>query len=79
MAPGPINDQVKQVLKLVDNKNNLYFQRWRKVQLAGEKPEALAEIDKYIADAEKAIDEARQPKLHHFELRPAVETPTAVR
>ena len=63
--------QSLQVLDLVFKKNNAYFERWRKVQLANGPAERLAELDKQIADFEAQIDAARKPKPHHFEINPA--------
>ena len=69
------------MLNLVFQKNNLFYQRWRSVQLFefpswAQKPEALgvqtaelARLDGQIAEAEAQIDAARKPKSHHFELR----------
>ncbi len=67
-TPGA--QQAKQVLDLVFKKNNVYFERWRKVQLANGAPERLAELDKQIADLESQIDAARQPKSVHFQIKP---------
>jgi len=78
---GPITKQAQEVLALVFQKNNLFYQRWRSVQLFefpswAQKPEALgvqtaelARLDGQIAEAEAQIDAARKPKSHHFELR----------
>jgi lysophospholipase L1-like esterase len=78
---GPITKQAREVLALVFQKNNIYFQRWRAVQLFefpdwAQKPEALgvqtaelARLDGQIAEAEAQIDTLRKPKSHHFELR----------
>ena len=66
----PGMQQAKQVLDLVFKKNNVYFDRWRNVQLANGKPERLAELDKQIADFEAQIDAARQPKTLSFQIKP---------
>jgi len=78
---GPITQQARQVLALVFHKNNVYFTRWRQVQLfafpdwaRGDQVESmrtaeLARLDKEIADVEAQIQTARQPKKHHFELK----------
>jgi len=83
MAPGPITEQAQHVLQLVFDKNNAYFNRWRTVQLFqlpdwanGPEVDAkrnaeIARRDRQIADLEAGIDAARQPKPHHFELKPA--------
>jgi lysophospholipase L1-like esterase len=78
---GPITKQAQEVLALVFQKNNLFYQRWRAVQLYefpgwAQSPEGetkrtaeLARLDSQIAEAEAQIDTARKPKSHHFELR----------
>ena len=80
-SAGPITKQAQEVLALVFQKNNLFFQRWRTVQLYefpawAQSPEAeskraaeLARLDSQIAETEAQIDAARKPKSHHFELR----------
>ena len=80
---GPITKQEQRVLSLVFQKNNLYFNRWRNVQLYtfpewARSPEAetrraaeLARLDQQIADTEEQIESARKPLPHHFELKPA--------
>jgi hypothetical protein len=80
-SAGPITKQAQEVLSLIFQKNNLFFQRWRTVQLFEfpawlQSPEAeskraaeLARLDKQIVEAEAQIDAARKPKSHHFELR----------
>lgn len=67
----PMLDQAMTVLALVFKKNEIYFNRWRNVQLS-QNPDAakLAELDQQIAECEAKINEARQPKPHHFELKP---------
>ena len=66
----PSEQQALKVLDLVFKKNNVYFERWRKVQLANGTPERLAELDKQIADFEAQIEVARKPIVHHFEVTP---------
>ncbi len=78
---GPITQQSQQVLSLVFQKNNVFFQRWRSVQLYefpawAKSPEGeskrsaeVARLDQQIADLENQIDEARKPKLRHFEIK----------
>lgn len=80
---GPITRQAQDVLDLVVKKNNLYFNRWRNVQLFefprwAQSPETeksraaeLARLDQQIAEIEGQIDSARQPKKRLFELKPA--------
>ncbi len=67
---GPIAKQAQQVLALVFKKNDVYFQRWRKVQLSGGAEDRLRELDKQISDIEAETNTARIPKEHHFELKP---------
>ena len=78
---GPITKQGQELLKLVFQKNNLYFDRWRRVQLFAfpdwaQSPEVesrraveLARIDQKIADVEVQIEQLRKPHSHHFELK----------
>ena len=68
---GPIAKQAQQVLTLVFKKNDVYFQRWRNVQLHGGPESKLRELDKQISDLEAEINTARVPKEHHFQLKPA--------
>ncbi len=79
---GPVTAQARQVLELIFKKNNIYFHRWRDVQLYtfpewAQTPELeskrkaeLARLDKQIAEAEAQIDAVRMPKTRHFELKP---------
>jgi lysophospholipase L1-like esterase len=81
---GPITKQGQELLKLIYQKNNVYFDRWRKVQLYvfpdwAQIPEVenrrateLSRMDQKIAEAEAQIEQLRKPKLHHFELKPVV-------
>jgi len=78
---GPITKQVNEVLALVFDKNNVFFNRWRNVQLYNfppwaKTPEAeklrtaeLAKLDQQIADLEAQINATRTPKPHRFELK----------
>ena len=84
-AAGPITRQSREILKLVFEKNNIFFRRWREVQLfnfpgwaqslEGEAKRAaeLARLDQQIVDAEAQIESVRKPKSHHFELKPAAQ------
>ena len=84
-APGPITKQAREVLKIVFDKNNVFFRRWREVQLFGfpkwaQGPEAetkrtaeIARLDQQITEMEAQIRTACQPKSHHFELKPAAQ------
>ena len=68
---GPIAKQAQQVLALVFKKNDVYFERWRNVQLGGGAESRLRKLDKQISDLEAEINVARTPKEHHFELKPS--------
>jgi len=80
---GPITTQARDLLKLVFEKNNLFFHRWRDIQLyefpkwaqgqdvETKRTQELARLDQEIAEREKQIDEYRQPRPHHFEIKPA--------
>ena len=80
---GPITKQAEAVLQLVFQKNDLYFERWRNVQLyrfpawattaetTQLRETELARLDQEIANKEAAIDAKRKPSLHHFELKPS--------
>jgi hypothetical protein len=76
-----VTKQSRKVLDLVFHKNNLYFERWRSVQLyslpdwakaADLRPMKAIEqkrLDAEIANDEAAIDAARQPRKHRFAVR----------
>lgn len=80
---GPVTRQAQDVLDLVFKKNNLYFNRWRNVQLfefprwaqsaesEKQRTAELARLDQQIAETEAQIDSARQPKKRLFELKRA--------
>ncbi len=80
---GPITKQGQELLKLVFKKNNIFFDRWRNVQLysfpawalspavESRRSAEVARLDKQIAEDEAQIDNLRKPKSHHFELKPA--------
>jgi hypothetical protein len=70
-AEGPIAKQTAELLKLVFEKNNVFFDRWRNVQLNPNRQSELPALDQKIADLETRINEVRQPKPHHFELKAA--------
>ena len=81
---GPITQQGQELLKEIGKKNNLFFNRWRNVQLRsgpGQAPSletdpqrlnGLVQLDQQIAESEAKIDKLRQPRLHHFELKLSV-------
>jgi lysophospholipase L1-like esterase len=78
---GPITKQSQEVLNLVFQKNNIFYKRWRSVQLFDfpswiqsadvetQRAAEIARLDGQIAEAEAQIEAARKPKSHHFELR----------
>jgi hypothetical protein len=80
---GPITQQAQRVLSLVFQKNNLYFTRWRNVQLyafpdwarsadaEARRAAELTRLDQQIADTEAEIEAARKLSPHHFALKPA--------
>ncbi len=82
-ADGAVTKQAREVLALVFHKNDLYFDRWRNVQLhsfpkwangpevEGKRNAETARIDAEIAVEEGKINAARQPRKHHFEVAPA--------
>jgi hypothetical protein len=81
ISAGPITKQATEVLALVFQKNNQFYQRWRAVQLYefpgwAQSPEVeskraaeLARQDSQIAETEAQINAVRKPKSHHFELQ----------
>jgi len=78
---GPITKQGQELLKTIGDKNDLYFKRWRNVQITripdwAQSPELenlraaeMARIDQQIAESEAKIDKLRQPLRHHFEFK----------
>jgi lysophospholipase L1-like esterase len=78
---GPITKQAGQVLSLVFKKNDVYFNRWRQVQLYDFpewaripetekcKTQELDKLDKQVADLEAQINQARKPVQRRFELK----------
>ena len=78
---GSITKQAQEVLSLVFQKNNLYFDRWRKIQLfdfpawaqssegEAKRTTELARLDGQIAESENQINALRKPKSHRFELK----------
>jgi len=82
---GPITEQGRQLLRLVVEKNNVFYKRWRDVQLyplptwaqcpeseAGRSAE-VARLDREIAGQEARIDEVRRPKPHQFTVKRAAQ------
>jgi lysophospholipase L1-like esterase len=81
--PGPITAQGRKIIELVMQKNDVFYKRWRDVQLynlpawadnpassEGRNAE-VAKLDGRVAEFESKIDEARKPVLHHFEIKRA--------
>ncbi len=83
LKAGPITKQAQEVLKLVFEKNNIFFHRWRDVQLftfpawaqfpelESKRAAELAKLDGQIAELEAQIDSLRKPKSRHFEVKRA--------
>jgi hypothetical protein len=81
-SAGPITQQGQELLKEVDHKNDLYFKRWRNVQLTpvpdwAQSPELeirrtteMARIDQQIVESEAKINLLRKPRPHRFEIKP---------
>jgi BMFP domain-containing protein YqiC len=70
LADGPITKQAQEVLQLVFKKNDVFFDRWRNVQLKPGREADLPKLDAEIAELEAKLNTARLPKVHHFELKP---------
>jgi lysophospholipase L1-like esterase len=81
---GPITKQSRDLLAMVVRKNDLYFNRWRSVQLfsapdwvaKGSDLEArrtaeLARLDREIDGLEAKIAALRKPRQRHFQIAPA--------
>ena len=77
---SPLTAQGTEILKHVYNKNNIYFNLWRQVQLANPAPAdqatQIATMNGQIADEEKLINAQRHPAVFQFSVMPFVE-PTA--
>ena len=82
LQAGPITAEAEKLFGSVCDKNYLYFQRWRTVQLfilpnwlQGAEVEAMRQKELFRLDAEitrreQAINELRQPVPHVFKLTP---------
>jgi hypothetical protein len=84
-SAGPITKQCRKLLAMIVKKNDLYFNRWRGVQLysapdwvaQGSDLEArrtaeLARLDREIAGLEVRIDAERKPTPRHFVITPVL-------
>lgn len=79
-APGPITKQTAELLALIFQKNDLFFTRWRNVQLYSlpgwakggdietQRAAEIKRLESEIAALESRIDAVRKPKSHHFEI-----------
>jgi hypothetical protein len=80
---GPITEQAQRLLKLVFKKNDLYFNRWRMVELysapiwvsqgsdlESRRTGEMARLDAEIQGVEARINAERTPKLRHFAIAP---------
>jgi hypothetical protein len=82
-AEGPVTKQTREILSLVFHKNDLFFDRWRNVQLYSfpgwakgpaveeQRQAEIRRIDAVIAAEEAKIDAARQPRKHRFVVKRA--------
>jgi len=77
LEKGPVADQCRQILALVSKKEQIVGQ-WRaesrrisSLQPGGDTNTALDELSKQVIEADKAIKDAAQPKIHHFVIVPA--------
>lgn len=80
-ASGPVTRQARELLAAVFEKNDVYFRRWREVQLYrfpgwAEGPEIearrageLKRLDEAVTKAEARIEELRKPKARRYELK----------
>lgn len=81
-ASGPITRQARELLQRVVRKNDLFFNRWRNIQLytlpnwaksvnvEGARAEELKRLDAEITEVENQIDALRKPVSHRFEVKP---------
>jgi len=79
---SPIPEQVRNLYKKIDKKNDTYKKRWWDVQLlelkdptekpvnTKEKQKELARLDKRLSLLEAQVDKLRTPKPRHYELTP---------
>ncbi len=81
-AGGPITQQAREVLAAVFAKNDVFFNRWRNVQLfslpgwargadiESQRQAEIARLDAQIAEQESKLETLRKPVSHRFELKP---------
>ena len=82
-SAGPITKQSRDLLAMVVRKNDLYFNRWRNVQLYSapdwvakgsdlevRRTAELATLDREIDGLEAKINAERKPRLRHFVIAP---------
>jgi lysophospholipase L1-like esterase len=81
---GAITEQGRKLFREVQNKNNLFYKRWREVvvpalkdstseaDLPADARAKAADLDRQIAEKEKVIDSLRVPSPHVFRLSPAI-------
>lgn len=79
-ADTPMTQQAQALMAKVIEKNNVFFNRWRQVQVpaivAGkaDDPDTKSKLDlldQQIVALEAEIEQLRKPKPHRFEIRPA--------
>ncbi len=85
---GAITKQGQDLLKLVFQKNSIFYDRWRNFQLysfpkwaqsvqcpefESRRAAELARLDQEVAATEVQIEKLRKPQPHHFELKPAAQ------
>ena len=74
---SPLSAPGMEILRHVYTKNNLYYKRWRNVQLANPAPAdqqvQLTVLDQQIADEERQINALRRPAVFQFLVAPVAE------
>ena len=70
LTKGPIDKQAQDLLQLVFKKNDVYASRWQRGQVDPQRQAELPKLDEEIATLETQINATREPKPHHFELKP---------
>lgn len=76
---SPLSAPGMEILKHVYNKNNLYFNLWRNVQLKSPAPAdqqtQITSLSQQIADEERQINVLRHPAVFQFQITPYTEPP----